>query len=180
MKPKKYVIVYLIKGKAGKYNQKLIKIVGPKFNELHIVKNPRPPHITLKSPFEATKIKDVENILKEFVKKQKSVKININGFGNFRRFVAFLKVNFSKEAKKIQKNLIKELKNIKWMKFHEHDLKWKPHATIAYGSNKKNFNRIWDYLIKLNKPKFDLKFDNITLLIKKGNTWKVYKEFRIK
>ena len=175
----KYALVYLIKGKPKKYQQNLVKTVGPKFGERYVLESKLPAHITLKIPFDTSNIKPLENRLKEFVKKQKPAKIKITGFGNFRRFVAFLKFKFSKSAFKIQKDLIKELNKV-GIKLHEHDKKWHPHATISYGNTKKSFNNIWNYLKTLNKPQFDLYFDNITILKKGKKYWKVYKEFRLK
>ena len=54
------------------------------------------------------------------------------------------------------------------------------HATVAYGSTKKSFSIIWDYLQTLEKPEFDLEFDNIAILKKPKKYWQIYKEFKIK
>jgi 2'-5' RNA ligase len=176
----RYVIVYLVKGKAKKYQNKLKNEVGPKFGENHLVDNPIPAHVTIKSPFETKKIEEVESVISEFVKKRKAVDLKIDGFDKFRRFVAFLKIDFGKEGRKVRKDLLKDLEKVKWMKLRGHDLKWKPHVTVSYGNTKESFDGIWNYLAKLKKPKFNLKFDNITLLKKVRGKWKVYKEFEIK
>lgn len=174
----KYSIFYLIRGEAGKYNQKLVKKVGPMFGENYMVENPLPAHVVLKYPFETNNIKIVEDLLKEFVKDKKPSKISIEGFGNFRRFVAFMKTKFSPEARKIQKQLIKALEKI-GIEPQEFDKKFKPHATIAYGNKKETFDGIWDYLKTLRKPRFNMVLDNIAIM-KKGKPWKVYREFKIK
>lgn len=175
----KYSIFYIIKGEAGKYNQKLIKKVGPMFGENYMVEHYLPAHITLKSPFEIDNIQKVERVLKKFVKEQNPAKIKINGFGNFRKFVSFMKTEFSISAFKIQRDLIKELKKI-GINPHEFDIKFKPHMTIAYGNTKKSFNGIWNYLGKLDKPEFNLMLNNLAIM-KKGKTqWNVHKEFKIK
>jgi len=178
----KYSIFYLIKGNAEKYHQKLVKEVGPKFGERYLIENPLPSHITIKVPFEFEKhrIKKIERLLNEFVKKQKLSKIKINGFGNFDRHVAFLKIKPSKQAIKIQKELLKGIKKINEVKLNGFDIKWHPHSTISYGNTKESFNGIWRYLKKLEKPKFELNFDNITIMKKQGKYWKVYREFKIR
>jgi len=79
----------------------------------------------------------------------------------------------------IQKQLLKELKKIKGIRVKKSDKEFKPHATIAYGNTKKSFDNIWNYLKKFNKPKFNLKFDNITILKKAGKYWKIYKVFGV-
>lgn len=171
-------IFYLIKGKADKCNKKLVSEVGPKFGERYLIENPLPSHITLKFPFKTNNIKKVEKKLKEFTKKQSPSKINIRGFGNFNGFVIFMKIKFSKQAFRTQKELLKELEKIGIMpcKF---DIKYIPHATIAYGNTKNNFNNIWKYIKTLKKPEFNLKLDHITLMKKLGKRWIIHKEFKI-
>ena len=102
----KYVLVYLIKGKVEKYHQNLVKNVGPKFDENYLIENPLPSHITLKYPFKTKNIKDLEKTLSRFSKRHKTSKMQINGFGNFRKFVIFLKINFPKPSQQIHKNFL--------------------------------------------------------------------------
>jgi 2'-5' RNA ligase len=176
----KYVIVYLINGKPERYHHKLVREVGPKFGERYLIENPRPSHVTLKYPFELKNSKKLEKFLREFAHRQKIHKIKIYGFGNFERHVAFLNTKFSKQAYYVQKSLIKELQKIKGIKARKFDKNFEPHLTIAYGNTKKNFDSIWNYLKKFNKPNFNLKFDNIAILKQSGKYWKVYKVFKIK
>jgi len=175
----KYVLVYLIRGEAEKYHQNLVRSVGPKFGENYMIENPLPSHITLKSPFNKRQIKYLEKTLEKFAREHKAEKIQIDGFGNFRKFVAFLKVKFSKEAKKTQKDLLKAIKDIKGIEIHEFDKRHKPHATISYGNTKESFNQIWNYIGKLDKPKFKLYFDNITILKKPRKYWKIHKIYKL-
>jgi 2'-5' RNA ligase len=86
----------------------------------------------------------------------------------------------SKQAINVQKELLKEIKNIEGVKLNEFDVKWHPHSTIAYGNTRNTFDNIWEYIKTLNKPEFDLKFDNITIMKKQGDRWKVHKEFNIR
>jgi len=174
----KYSIVFLIKGKADKYNQKLVELVGPKFGENYIVENPLPSHITLKSPFELKNSEKLEKNLKEFIKRHHISKIKIKGFGNFKRFVSFMDVKFSKESLNIQKDLIKEIVEL-GIRANKFDKEFKPHATVAYGNTKETFDKIWNYLKIKKAPNFDLKFDNICILKKAKKGWKIYKTFRI-
>lgn len=176
----KYVLVYLLKGDARKCQQKLVKEVGPRFGENYMMENPLPAHITLKSPFELRDIKELEKKLKEFTSKHRSREFKIRRFGNFRRFVAFLKPEMPQEIIKLQKKLLKTIKDMDGIELHEFDKKWKPHATIAYGNTKESFDNIWNYLKKLDKPNLDLVFDNITILKKPKKYWKVHKVFKLK
>jgi 2'-5' RNA ligase len=90
-----------------------------------------------------------------------------------------LKTDFSKEALQIQKNLLDAIKGFPEIQIEEHDLEYHPHLTIAYGNSKESFDGIWDYLQSLPVPKFDMKFDNVSLLKKVGGLWEVYKRFEI-
>lgn len=176
----RFSIFYLIKGKAGKLQQRLAKEVGPKFGENYLIENPLPAHITLKAPFDLDNLEQLEKTLINFVNSQKvQGKITIKGFGNFRRFVAFMNTKFSQDSKKIQKELIEELKKIK-ISIEKFDIKYKPHATISYGNTKETFDKIWNYLNTLEKPEFELVFDNISLMRKVNGKWEVYREFKIR
>lgn len=176
----KYSIFYLFNGEARKYQEKLVKEIGPKFGENYVIESKLPAHITLKSPFEIGDIKPVEKVLEEFVKKQKKAKVEIIGFGNFRRFVAFLEFKFSEKAMKIQSEMIKELNKIKEIMMHEYDRVWHPHSTISYGNTPESFDKIWGALMQLEKPKFEIELDNITLMKKGKKYWKIHREFKLK
>ena len=158
----------------------MVKKVGPKFGERKVIDNPIPSHLTLKYPFKTNKISEIEQVIPKYVKKQKPAKMKLEGFGNFRRFVAYSKVVVSIGAIKIQKGLIKELKKIKWLKIEKRESVWKPHSTITFGFTKKSFNKIWDYLQTQEQPEFNLKFDNITIMKKPRKYWKLHKTYKIK
>ena len=174
----KYALVYLMKGDVRKYHKGLVKKLAKKFNEPYLLKNPIPSHATLKYPFRTNKINEIEHIIKEFVKKQKPAKIQIKKINNFHKKVIYLQLDFSKKAIKTYKELIRELNKVSWLKWGEFDKKEKFHATLIYNNIPKNFKKIWGYISKL-KPKFNLKFDNVSILIKPKNYWKVYKTYKI-
>jgi len=176
----RYVIVLLIKGEAGEYHNNLVKTVGPKFQENYLVENPRPSHITLKSPFELKDSEELEKTLKKFVETHKKSEFKINGFDNFRKFVAFLKCEFSPECRKIQKELVNILEKNLNLTPDRFDAEFTPHITISYGNTPETFEKIWSHLKKLLSPEFNLEFDNITILKKPHNLWEVHKEFELK
>jgi 2'-5' RNA ligase len=176
----KVVLVYRIKGKLEKIQQKLVKEVGPKFGEEYMIENPLPVHVTLSSPFEFKKIKEVDNFVKQFVKNKEKSIINVRGFGKFDNKVAYIKTTFSKQGRLIQRKLVKDLYEEFGKKPHEFDLKWKPHSTISYGNSKESFDNIWKHLRELEKPAGELSFDNITILKKPKKFWKIHREYKIK
>lgn len=174
------MIVYLPSKEVTKYNQQLVEEVGPKFAENYLIENPRPPYITLKSPFYMEDTSTMETALANFVKKCKPAEVELDGFGSFNSKVSYLKINFSAEAIQIQKELLKEISNFKEIYLKEFDTEFKPHLTVAYGNTPEIFDNIWEYLQQMPQPNFKMKFDNITLLKKVKNEWQIYKEFKIK
>ncbi|MFA5019821.1 MAG: 2'-5' RNA ligase family protein [Candidatus Pacearchaeota archaeon] len=176
----KYVLVYLLSGEAKKYNERLMKETADISGERHVVDvSQLPSHVTIKSPFEFSSYKKLESFLKGFTANRIKAKIDVNGFGNFRRFVSFMKTDFSKEAKKTQRELVRDLETELEIKPHEFDVKHKPHATICYGNTKETFDIIWNYLRTQKKPKYSLSLDNLTLLYKPKGKWKVKKRFNL-
>jgi 2'-5' RNA ligase len=177
----RYSIFYLLSGEAKKYNEKLMRESADVSGERYVVDVSKlPPHITLRSPFEFDDFKKLDSLLKDFAKKQKKTKIRFKSFGNFRRFVSFMKPSFSVGTKIIQKELIKELDKKLRIRPHEFDVKHHPHATICYGNNKEQFNLIWNYLKKQKKPNFELEFNEIALMEKVDNQWAVKKKYELK
>jgi 2'-5' RNA ligase len=175
----KYAIVYLLKGEAQKYHKKLVRELALKFNEPYILDNPIPSHVTLKYPFKTDKINEIDKLLSEFVRDNKSSKARIRKIDNFHKKIVFLKVEFSKFAINNIRKLMKELKTITWLDWGEFDEKEKFHATLVYGNTPESFNKIWKYVFEI-KPKFNLELDNITILKKPRKYWKIHKVYKLK
>lgn len=175
----KYTIVYLIRGKPEKYHKKLVKDLAKKYDQ-RIPLKVFPSHATLKYWFETDKIKEIENLLKNFVKKQKPAKIKIRKTMQFHNRAACLKLDFSPKANKIYKNLRKELKKLSWLTWKEQDdILGKFHAAILFNENPKEFKKIWKDISKI-RNNFDLDFDNIAILKRPKKYWKIHKVFEIK
>ena len=173
----KYAIVCLIKGDAEKFSETIRSDVAKKFNVTRAIKKNPPSHITLKYPFETKKIKELEKIIENFGNSNKRAKYKLNGYDSFGKNVIFIKIEPSNEMTNIHKKLIDELKKIKWMTWKKFDGNVHFHASVAHSDiNENNFDEIWNY-VNQNKPKFDLFFDNITLLKLIDGVWKVHKEF---
>jgi len=174
----KLAIIFLLSGPSEKYHKRLVKEVGPKFGEMYLIESTLPSHVTLKIPFTVKNSKKVEKIIERITHDNKT-KIKVGGFGHFRKSVAFMKVNLSKREKQIQKELIIELNKI-GIRPQDHDINWKPHVTISYANKKETFDKIWKHLGKKNERKFEIFFDNISILKKYGEKdWRIYKEFKL-
>jgi len=179
----KYCIVYLIRGEAGEFQQKILYDVAKKFRIKEAIIRKPPAHLTLKYSFVTNKnnINELKKVIELFCIKQKKTKLKIDGFGSFDKEVIFLEPIISDEMRIIHSNFIKELKKLEWLTWKEFDGKnIHFHSTIAMKDfDEKQYKKIMDYVKKF-KPKFNLLFDNITLLKKWKGIWKIHKIFEIK
>ena len=85
----RYVVVSVVKGKAGIFNNNLRKEVYEKFNAKS---SKLPAHFTIKAPFETDNIIELENILDKFSKENYCAPYKIKGYDHFDDRVIFMKV----------------------------------------------------------------------------------------
>ena len=170
----RYVIVSVVKGKAGNFNNNLRKEVFQKFGAKS---SKLPAHFTIKAPFESNYIKDLENVLDNFSKNYKSTPYKIKGYDRFDNRVIFMKVLMSKEGQEVHAKLIDNLSKVPYINFDSHDGKDKIfHVTISSKKIQKIFNDLWDYVTTISCD-FDCTFDNICIYKWEDNTWKLHKEY---
>lgn len=175
-----YRIVYLLRGEAKKYSEKLIEEVAKKFNVNFVYSGKQPAHITLKYRFETNKVKEVEGVIREICEETKSSDFEIGGLGNFKKQALILKVRPSKEMVQFDKKLIKNLKRLKISPNAFDKVLYKNfHVGIAHHDIRDKFDEVKDYLKKYDK-KFRVKFDKVYLIRKPRNKWVVQKKFDIK
>ena len=125
------------------------------------------------------KIQEVEKTIKQFCSSHQRTKYQLKGFGHFDNSTIFMKVNPSKEMINVYQQFINELKQIPWMTWKKFDNTLNFHASVAHTDvNETNFQEIWDYVNK-NQPRYNLFFDNVTLLKMVDGFWKVHEEFKI-
>lgn len=176
------MLACLLKGDAKKYHTKLRAEVCKKFKVPLALKSKIPSHITLKYSFEANakELKQLEKTIEEFTKRNCECNIVIGGFSHFLREVIFLKINETKEMRNVQKGLVSKLKELNWITWNEHDGKnMKFHATIARHDIGTKFDDIYSY-VNDHERIFESKFNNIAIMKKNKETWKLYKEFKLK
>ncbi|MGL5313530.1 MAG: 2'-5' RNA ligase family protein [Peptostreptococcaceae bacterium] len=172
----RYVIISVVKGKAGNFNNNLRKEV---FEKLGAKSSKLPAHFTIKAPFEADNISDLENTLDIFSKSHKAKPYKIEGYDKFDNRVIFMKVLMSKEGQEVHDNLIDSLSNIPYIKFDSHDGKDKIfHVTISSKKIQKIFNDLWDYVTPIPCD-FECSFDNICVYKWQDNTWKLHNEYKL-
>lgn len=173
----RYVIVSVVKGEAGKFNDDLRKKVFKKFN----AKSSKiPAHFTIKAPFEYDgNIDELEQVIEDFCKEYKSKAYKIEGYDHFDDRVIYMKVNMSDEGKAMHNDLIDRMEKIDYLKFDKKDGKDKVfHVTVTSKKLKPIYKDVWEYVIKYPCD-FKCSFDNISIFKWEDNTWKLYREFNI-
>ena len=132
----RYVIVSIVKGPAGDFNNNLRKDIFSKFKAKS---SKLPAHFTIKAPFEYNEnITDLENCIEEISKKEKATPYKIDGYNHFDDRVIYMDVNMSKEAKKVHDELIDKLSTISYINFKNNEGKDKIfHVTLSSKKYKK-------------------------------------------
>ncbi|MEF9992407.1 MAG: 2'-5' RNA ligase family protein [Romboutsia sp.] len=172
----RYVIVTVVKGKAGNFNNSLREDIFTKFGAKS---SKLPAHFTIKSPFEADDISILDSVLSKFCTENISVPYNIKGYDYFDNRVIFMKVLMSREGKLLHNKLIDALDTIDYINFNSHDGKDKIfHITISSKKIQPIFNDLWEYVNNINCH-FDATFDNISVFKWCDNTWILHKEYII-
>ncbi len=170
----RYVIVSVVKGKAGNFNNNLRKEVFKKFNTRS---SKLPAHFTIKAPFERDDVNDIERVLEKFSKTHHSTEYQIKGYDHFKDRVIFMKVLMSNEGKAIHDELIDRLNKIEFLEFSKTDGKDKVfHITITSKKIRDVFNQLWDYVSSIPCD-FDCHFDNICIYKWTNNTWVLHKQY---
>lgn len=174
----RYVIVCVVKGEAGEFNNNLRKEL---FQKLKAKSSKLPAHFTIKAPFEyENEINDLIHVLEEFSKTAKAEPFTIDGYDHFDDRVIFMKVNMSKEAKAVHDKLIDNMSKISYVDFDKKDGKDKVfHITLASKKLKSLYARVWDY-VQQYPCEFKGLFNNVTIYRWEEETWKLYKEFSFK
>ena len=172
----KYIIVFLLRGKAKSKILRLRNKISNRFGVHEALKYP--PHITLKYPFETSDINEVMVFLQEFSNKCKKFEFKINDFSHFEKKCWFVKINDSGRIFKIRKSIVKGIKEVGGISADKKDLNLPPHLTLAYKDIKKQFQAIGRFLRKESISE-EVKFDNITILKHSNNKWKTYRLFQL-
>lgn len=174
----RYVIVCVVKGEAGEFNNNLRKEL---FQKLKAKSSKLPAHFTIKAPFEYEgEINELVDVLEVFSKTAKAEAFTIDGYDHFDDRVIYMKVNMSKEAKAVHDKLIDDMSKITYIDFDKKDGKNKVfHITLASKKLKSLYSKVWDYVHKYH-CEFQGAFDNVRIYRWEEETWKLYKEFIFK
>ena len=170
----RYVIVSVVKVPAGNFNNNLRKEV---FEKLGAKSSKLPAHFTIKAPFEADDISDLDKVLQDFAQNHKAQDYKIKGYNHFDNRVIYMDVHMNKKSKLLHDELIEELEKLPYIHFKNHDYKDKVfHVTISSKKIQKIYDELWEYVNNIPCD-FDCKFDNVSVFKWEDNTWNLYKEY---
>jgi 2'-5' RNA ligase len=141
-----------------------------------------PPHITLHMPFRWIEKNEDElaQHLTDFVERNTSVTIKLNGFSSFPPRVIFMNVEITAELERLQKNLERFFKRrLNLFNANYKELPFHPHLTLAFRDLKKpNYQKAWEEFVSKH---YQATFvaDKIALLKHSGTVWEVFREFKL-
>ena len=172
----RYVVVGVVKGDAGDFNNNLRKDILEKFKARS---SKLPAHFTINAPFEYDgEVNELSRVLGDFSENEKCTPFMINGYDHFGDRVVYMKVNMSTEAKAVHDRLIDKMSTVPYIKFEKKDGKDKTfHVTLASKGLKPLYNKVWEYVHQY-PCEFKCSFDNVTIYNWKEGTWNLYKEFK--
>lgn len=173
----RYVIVSVVKGTAGDFNNNLRKDI---FNKFKARSSKLPAHFTIKAPFEYDgDISDLEKAIEKICTNSKAASYNIDGYNHFDNRVIYMDVKMSKEGKELHDNIIDEISKLPYIEFTNYDGKDKVfHVTLSSKKIQPIYNQLWDYVNQF-PCYFNCIFNNVSIYMWNNNTWELYKEFVI-
>lgn len=173
----RYVIVSVVKGQAGDFNNNLRKDI---FNRYKARSSKLPAHFTIKSPFEYNEdIIDLENCIEEISKKEKAAPYKVDGYNHFDDRVIYMDVKMSEAAQKLHDIIIDKISNIPYLEFDKNEDKNKIfHVTLSSKKIQKIYKEVWNYVNTI-PCYFDSMFDNICIYKWQNDTWVLHREYKL-
>ncbi|MGH4125884.1 MAG: 2'-5' RNA ligase family protein [Clostridium sp.] len=171
----RYVIVSVVNGKAGVFNDNLRQEIFEKFGAKS---SKLPAHFTIKAPFEyGGSIGDLEIALEIFSKENSGASYDINNYDHFDQRVVYMKVEMSKEGKELHDKLIDTIDSLTYIDFDKKDGKNKIfHITLASKKVNDIYPELWEY-VNTKPCSFQCKFNNISIYEWQENTWILRKKY---
>lgn len=136
-----------------------------------------PPHITLHMPFEWKEEKETKliNTLRDFLKTQRAITLQLENFGCFEPRVIFINVIKNKLLDAFQRELHQAFKKeLNLFNAYYRDLPFHPHITLAFRDLKKTqFYKAWEEF-REKKIEYSFRAGQISLLKHDGKVWQVH------
>lgn len=174
-------LICLLPEEPSNYYQELRQKIAAGFG-LPVIPNV-PAHITVTYPFPVKSTNRIEKVAEDFCMSEIRTKWTLYDFGHFinpDKYVVFIDALPTKETRKVHARLLNRLRKISREQWEPFDIaKWRYHVTLAtHGITSENFEAVWSFVNRQEKPNFEAFFDNLALVQKDGDNRFVYKTYR--
>jgi 2'-5' RNA ligase len=156
--------------------QEIKKTFLNKYKTRHALKSP--PHITLIPPFKLRPddVKILSKMLDDFVERQSSIEVDLNGYGCFKPRVIFLNPVMSEKLNALH-DALADMFYTCFPNLKSSERRFHPHLSIAFRDLKPNqFNLAWKECRNL-EFNASFKVDGLYLLKHDGQQWQEYQKF---
>ncbi len=173
----RYVIVCVVEGEAGRFNNRLRAELWEK---MKVKSSKLPAHFTIKAPFEYEgKLTELEQRLENFCQNEQAAPFKLEGYNHFDERVIYMEVHMSEGGKALHERLIEELEQIPYIEFNKQDGKDKIfHVTVSSKKLRPVYEEVWSY-VQQYPCEFDCSFNNISIYEWRDNTWQIYKVYHL-
>jgi 2'-5' RNA ligase len=173
----KYCIVTLIRGEIAEAYKRISSDVSVKFSVRNLSER-IPCHITLKYPFDVDEqgLQKIEEKIARVIETKKTVDFHVDGFGEFDNMTIFFDIEENMNLVDALKSCVKELGVFDEDRKFSLD-NYHPHISVVRYLTPQIFSEVWKYTTGANILSLAGVFDNISILCKEGDVWKVDKVF---
>jgi len=173
----KYFIGYAAEGEITNYYKTITSDLASRFGIMNLSERV-PAHLTLVYPNESNSIDIVLERIKSFILDKNPIPFTINGFGEFtgEDGTIFLSPVRDQVLQSFIKEAITTIASA--ADYTRYDDEFHLHMSVARHLDPELSESIWKYLKTLPSPKFELKFNNISVF-EFTNRWDLKYQFQI-
>jgi 2'-5' RNA ligase len=175
----RYSIVHIPQGEIENYFNKITLELDEKFHIGNLSKKIFQ-HITLRYPFETDNegIKKIEEDIKKFLIDTSSFTYTAQGFSRFlnNSKTIFIAVQDNNKICDLRQDIMRvlEVQDEEGQFLHTYH----PHISIVRDVHPESSEKVLGYVQSLPVPHFDLRFDNIAIIVKINGIWQVHTLFK--
>ena len=163
-KPDSYLVEFRFAGFAKKKIRELAYVLAENFGVRSVVDRRAVPHISIAGPFSTKYEKRLVGVIINAARRHKTARFRLDGFGNFRKEVVYVKIVPSKELDGMRREIVNNLKEFCHLAEHDYESDWKPHATLAMKDISGKFKDIERFLKSWKIPDMEQQVLRVTIL----------------
>jgi len=175
----RFYLAYLAKGELEDWYQEIITNLYDKFNLVELKEKKRLAHITVKDPFLAENLGDVEKIVEGLTKREEEIVFDVSGIGHFENQIVYMGAETNLKGRRYIQRILDEFKTRKY-EMSRYD-QWGKMLHMTVAKRKESGGRFEEVLayLKENEKKFLVPFDNLVIMGKNRGESGIHKFFEI-